>query len=384
MAAAPSSNLDDGGLVAAARGGDERAFVELTSPHRSALHAHCYRLLGSLHDADDGLQETLLRAWRGIDRFEPRAPVAAWLYRIATNVCLRMLEQRSRRQAAVDAHLEPYPDWILEQAASPLAGPEASAETREAIGLAFVAAMQLLPPKQRAVLVLRDVLDWSAREVADLFQDSVAAVNSALQRARERLAREQEEGSLARAHVPTDAGTEAVVMRRFQDAWEAVDIDGIVALLAADALLTMPPESVSIAGAAEIGTFFSTAPMEGRLDRIRLLPVRANGQPALAAYAEDEATGTHNAYGVMVFAMNGDSIVGITGFPDRPEIFERLGLPSHSQLDGPGVGVFRPSRRAPRRRRGRRLALGCAGARGSAPSPDGEAPRWAAPPGLCG
>ena len=326
MAAAPSSNLDDGGLVAAARGGDERAFVELTSPHRSALHAHCYRLLGSLHDADDGLQETLLRAWRGIDRFEPRAPVAAWLYRIATNVCLRMLEQRSRRQAAVDAHLEPYPDWILEQAASPLAGPEASA-TREAIGLAFVAAMQLLPPKQRAVLVLRDVLDWSAREVADLFQDSVAAVNSALQRARERLAREQEEGSLARAHVPTDAGTEAVVMRRFQDAWEAVDIDGIVALLAADALLTMPPESVSIAGAAEIGTFFATAPMEGRLDRIRLLPARANGQPALAAYAEDEATGTHNAYGVMVFAMNGDSIVGITGFPDRPEIFERLGLP---------------------------------------------------------
>ena len=327
MAAAPSSNLDDGGLVAAARGGDERAFVELTSPHRSALHAHCYRLLGSLHDADDGLQETLLRAWRGIDRFEPRAPVAAWLYRIATNVCLRMLEQRSRRQAAVDAHLEPYPDWILEQAASPLAGPAASAETREAIGLAFVAAMQLLPPKQRAVLVLRDVLDWSAREVADLFQDSVAAVNSALQRARERLAREQEEGSLARAHVPTDAGTEAVVMRRFQDAWEAVDIDGIVALLAADALLTMPPESVSIAGAAEIGTFFSTAPMEGRLDRIRLLPVRANGQPALAAYAEDEATGTHAAYGVMVFAINGDSIVGITGFPDRPEIFERLGLP---------------------------------------------------------
>lgn len=325
MPAAPTK-LGDGGLVAAARGGDERAFVELTSPHRPALHAHCYRLLGSLHDADDAVQETLLRAWRGIDRFEPRGPVAAWLYRIATNVCLRMLEQRNRRQATVDAHLEPYPDWILEQAASPLAGPEASAETREAIGLAFVAAMQLLPPKQRAVLVLRDVLDWSAREVAELFQDSVAAVNSALQRARARLAREQQEGSLARAHLPTDAGTEAAVMRRFQDAWEAVDIEGIVALLAADALLTMPPESVSIAGAAEIGTFFATAPMEGRLDRIRLLAVRANGQPALAAYAEDETTGIHNAYGVMVFAINGDLIVGISGFPDRPELFERLGL----------------------------------------------------------
>jgi RNA polymerase sigma-70 factor, ECF subfamily len=327
MAAAPSSNLDDAGLVAAARGGDERAFVELTSPHRAAMHAHCYRLLGSLHDADDALQETLLRAWRGIGRFEPRAPVSAWLYRIATNVCLRMLEQRSRRQAAIDAHLEPYPDWILEQAASPLAGPEASAETREAIGLAFVAAMQLLPPKQRAVLVLRDVLDWSAREVAELFEDSVAAVNSALQRARERLAHEQEEGSLARAHVPTDAGTEAAVMRRFQDAWDAVDIDGIVALLAADALMTMPPESVSIAGAAEIGGFFATVPMEGRLDRIRLLPARANRQPALAAYAEDETTGTYDAYGVMVFAIDGDSIGGITGFPRRPELFERLGLP---------------------------------------------------------
>ena len=324
--AAASTNVGDGGLVAAARGGDEHAFVELTSPHRSALHAHCYRLLGSLHDADDALQETLLRAWRGIDRFEPRSPVAAWMYRIATNVCLRMLEQRSRRSAAVDAHLEPYPDWILEQAPSPLAGPEASAETREAIGLAFVAAMQLLPPKQRAVLVLRDVLDWSAREVAELLQDSVAAVNSALQRARERLGREQEEGSLARAHLPTDAGTEAAVMRRFQDAWEAVDIEGIVALLAADALLTMPPESVSIAGAAEIGAFFATAPMEGRLDRIRLLPARANGQPALAAYAEDETSGAHKAYGVMVFAINGHSIVGITGFPDRPELFERLGL----------------------------------------------------------
>jgi RNA polymerase sigma-70 factor, ECF subfamily len=253
--------------------------------------------------------------------------MSAWLYRIAANVCLRMLEQRSRRLAAVDAHLEPYPDWILEQAASPLAGPEASAETREAIGLAFVAAMQLLPPKQRAVLVLRDVLDWSASEVAELFEDSVAAVNSALQRARARLAREQEEGSLARAHIPTDAAAEAAVMRRFQDAWEAVDIQGIVALLAGDALMTMPPESVRVAGASEIGTFFATVPMEGRLDRIRLLPVRANGQPSLAAYAEDETTETHNAYGVIVFAINGDSIVGITGFPDRPELFERLGLP---------------------------------------------------------
>jgi RNA polymerase sigma-70 factor (TIGR02960 family) len=169
--------------LAAARGGDERAFVELTAPQRAALHAHCYRLLGSVHDADDALQEALLRAWRGIDRFEPRAPIAPWLYRIATNVCLRMLEQR-KRGGAVDAHLEPYPQQAVENLAAQVAGPEALAESREAVGLAFVAAMQLLTPKQRAVLVLRDVLDLSAREVAEMLDDSVAAVNSAVQRAR--------------------------------------------------------------------------------------------------------------------------------------------------------------------------------------------------------
>jgi len=273
---------DEAALVARARTGDERAFVELTAAHRGALHAHCYRLLGSLHDADDALQETLLRAWRAIDRFEPGA--------------------------APDA-------------------PAAAAERREAIGLAFVAAMQLLPPKQRVVLVLRDVLDWSAREVADLLEDSVAAVNSALQRARERLARERAEGSLARVHAPADARTEAAIMRRFQEAWDAVDIDAIVALLADDALLTMPPEGASIPGAAAIGRFFATQPLDGRLDRIRLRPARANGQPALAAYAEDDRTGEHRPYGLMVFAIGVDRIAGITGFPDRPDLFERLGLP---------------------------------------------------------
>jgi len=326
MATSRTAPSDDHGLVTAARRGDERAFVELTSPHRAGLHAHCYRMLASLHDADDALQETLLRAWRGIDRFEPRAPLSAWLYRIATNVCLRMLEQSRRRPVVVDAHLEPYPEGMID-GASP-AGPDAIAETREAIGLAFVAAMQLLPPKQRAVLVLRDVLDWPAREVAELLDESVPAVNSALQRARKRLEREHAEGTLARAHAPADTGTEAALMRSFQDAWEAVDIDGIIGLLATDALLTMPPESMRIAGAEAIGEFFATAPLEGRLDRIRLKTSRANGQPALAAYAEDdEARGTYRAYGVMVFAIAGDKIVGITGFPHQAEIFERLGLP---------------------------------------------------------
>ena len=177
------------GLVTAARAGDERAFVELTSPHRAALHIHCYRLLGSLHDADDALQEALLRAWKGIDRYEPRAPVSAWLFRITTNVCLRMLERRVRDRAiSLEAHLEPYPDLVAPAASEPLA----CVETDEAVGLAFIAAMRLLPPKQRVVLVLRDVLDWSTREVAELLDDSDAAVNSALQRARARMRRSTE------------------------------------------------------------------------------------------------------------------------------------------------------------------------------------------------
>src|SRR4051812_47559612 len=265
---------DEATLVGAARGGDERAFVELTAVHRGALHAHCYRLLGSVHDADDALHETLLRAWRGLDGFEPRAPLRAWLYRIATNVCLRMLERRSRAPvAAVDAHLEPYPDAAgAALAVAPDAdGPSAATERREAIGLAFVAAMQLLAPKQRVVLVLRDVLDWSAREVADLLEVSVAAVNSALQRARRRMAREHDEGSLARAHRPASADAEARVMQRFQDAWAAVDIDGILSLLAEDALLTMPPEAMRFQGAGAITEFFATIPLDGRLDRIRLV-----------------------------------------------------------------------------------------------------------------
>jgi RNA polymerase sigma-70 factor (ECF subfamily) len=332
MAATGKPALGGDDLVAAARAGDERAFVELTSPHRRALHAHCYRLLGSLHDADDGLQETLLRAWRGIDRFEPRGSLAGWLYRIATNVCLRMLEQRDRRPAPVDAHLEPYPEQAIAAATSPHDDPAEAVVAKEAVGLAFIAAMQLLPPRQRAVLVLRDVLDMPGREVAEWLGDSVPAVNSALQRARARLAREREEGSLARAHVPTDAATEAAVMRRFQNAWEAVDIAGLVGLLADDALMTMPPESARVDGAAGIGAFFATQPMEGRLERIRLRSARANGQPGLAAYAQDDTSDTYRAYGFMVFAIDRDSIVGITGFPERPDLFERLGLPV--EIDG--------------------------------------------------
>jgi RNA polymerase sigma-70 factor (ECF subfamily) len=307
-------------LLTAAAAGDEQAFVQLTAPLRRRLHTHCYRLLGSVDDADDALQETMLRAWRGIDRFEPRAELSSWCYRIATNVCLRMLEQRSRRAAVVEAHLQPYPDLLLEPET-----PEREAERRETIGLAFVAAMQLLPPRQRATLVLRDALGWSAREAAETLGISVAAANSALQRARERVERERRLGTLAREHRPAGARAEAALMRRFVEAWEAVDVPRLTALLAGDAVMTMPPEPMRFDGPAAIGDFFATVPMDGRLELIRLVPARANGQPALAAYVRGDDG--WDAYGVMVFAVDGERISGITGFAGYPQLLPRFGLP---------------------------------------------------------
>ena len=299
-------------LLVAAQGGDEHAFVELTSPHRRALHLHAYRILGNLHDADDAVQETLLRAWRGLPRYEPRAALAAWLHRIATNVALRMLEQRKPAEP-LDAHLQPYPDRLIDE----LPTPEEQAIAREQVGLAYIAAMQLLPARQRAVLALREGLGWSARDTAEALSLTTPAVNSALQRARERLAREPE--ALARVH---DSSAGAAVVGAFLSAWADVDVPRIVALLSDDVLLTMPPLGLRFEGAAAVGEFFATQPMEGRLDRIAHTVTRAGGQPALASYADGEA------YGVMVFALRGDRIAGITGFPHDLELFRQLGLPA--------------------------------------------------------
>jgi RNA polymerase sigma-70 factor (ECF subfamily) len=318
-------SVDDVGLLAAARGGDAQAFQTLLEPHRRALHVHCYRLLGSLHDADDAMQETSLRAWRGLAGFEPRRPFRAWLYRIATNVCLRAIERRGRTPEALDpleaevaGYLQPYPDRLLET--------DLAVEERESVGLAFVSVMQLLPAKQRAVLVLRDVLGWSAKEVAELLGGSVASVNSALQRARGTLARERAAGRLAREHAPASAEADARVVREFIAAWEDVDVDGLLRLLSADAVLTMPPEPMRLVGTEAIGEFFRTVPAEGQLERIRLVPARANGQPAVAAYLRSNSD-DFEAYGVMVLALRGDAVAGITGFAGMPELFPELGLP---------------------------------------------------------
>lgn len=326
------AEVHEAGLLAAARGGDEHAFEQLTSPYRRPLHVHCYRMLGSFHDADDALQETLLRAWRGLERYEPRAPFRAWLYRIATNASLTALERRQRHERGltyeeVAPHLQPYPDRLLDELPSPEPGAEARVEEREAIGLAFVTAMQLLPPKQRAVLVLRDVMGWSARETAEALDDSVAAVNSALQRARERLARHREDGALPREHLAAPTRAEEQVVRRFVDAWERVDVAGIVALLADDAVLTMPPDPRRVRGSEAIGEFLRTVPAQGHLSRVRLLPTRANGQPALAAYAQAD-DGTYEAYGVMVLALDGSTITSLTGFAGYGELAAPFGLPT--------------------------------------------------------
>jgi RNA polymerase sigma-70 factor, ECF subfamily len=290
---------------------DEQAFALLIEPHRRALHLHCYRMLGSLHDADDALQDTMLRAWKGSDHYEPRAQFGAWLHAIATNVCLTAIARRRARPVAATEdleHLQPYPDRLLEDLV-----------TRETVELAFITAIQLLPPKQRAVLILRDGLGWSAREAAETLEDSVAAVNSALQRARTGL-----EG--ARRHMSAPGARERALVRRFMAAWDAVDVEGLVALLTEDALMTMPPERMRVDGAQAIGDFFASVPQGGRLDQIQLVRTAANRQPALAAYARGDE-GSYRPYGLMVLRIEDDLVSGIVGFPD-PWLFERCGLPS--------------------------------------------------------
>ena len=251
---------------------DATAFRALVEPYRRTLEVHCYRMLGSVHDAEDAAQETLLRAWRSLDRFEGRSSVNTWLYRIATNVCLDELERRPKRAEPV---VEPYPDERLDEAEGPLADPAARYAAREGMELAFLTAIQWLPGRQRAVLILRDVLGWSAAEVAGLLDTSPAAANSALQRARATI--EDELG--VRPVAPVRPG-ERELLRRYVDAWEEADIATLVALLRDDAVLTMPPQP-AIHGAAAIGAF-----MERVSERYDLVatPSAANRQPAVALY----------------------------------------------------------------------------------------------------
>ncbi len=314
-------------LLAAARAGDHDAFAALLTPHRRALHVHCYRMLGSLDDADDALQEAQLLAWRGLDTFQGRAPLRHWLYRITTTTCLKMIRARGRvpLPAGDLVYLQPYPDRLLDQLTAGDPDPAAAAAQRDSVALAFVTAMQQLPATQRAALLLRDVLAYSPAETAQLLDTSVAAANSLLQRARATLA----------AHHGTERGPgrgrplaaeERQILHRFVDAWQRRDIPGLAALLAEDAILRMPPQRAELAGRDRIADFFATVPAGGRLDLVDLVVVQANGQPALAAYLPDER-GDCRGYGIMVLDIADGTITAITGFPD-PALFAIFGLPT--------------------------------------------------------
>jgi RNA polymerase sigma-70 factor, ECF subfamily len=309
-------------LLAGARAGDNDAFTALVAPHRRALHLHCYRMLGSLDDADDALQEAQLLAWRGLHTFAGRAPLRHWLYRIATTTCLKIIRARGRvPQPAGDlSFLQPYPDRLLDQLAAADPDPAAVVEQRDTVALAFVVALQRLPATQRAALLLRDVLAYSPAETARLLDTSVPAANSLLQRARATLGADHGAGR-SRPLDPTDHQ----IVQRFVDAWRRRDIPGLAALLAEDAVLRMPPQRAEYAGRDSIVDFFATVPAGGRLDLIDLVEVRANGQPALAAYLPDDGD-TCRGYGIMVLDLAGGTISTITGFPD-PALFAAFDLP---------------------------------------------------------
>jgi RNA polymerase sigma-70 factor (TIGR02960 family) len=308
--------------LARARAGDEHAFRELVDPYRRELQLHLYRLVGSVHDAEDLLQETLLAAWRGLGRFEERASLRAWLYRIATNRSLDAIRARRRRTEPI--WLEPYPDVLLEGVPDGAPGPEARYETKEAIGLAFVAGLQHLPPQQRAVLVLRDVLGFRAGEVAGVLDTTEASVNSLLRRARAAFEVRLPAAGRDRAPLPSSK-LERDVVGRFADAVEAGDVDGMVALLTDDAWLTMPPEPYEFQGPAAIGLFLRDR--EVSRGRLRLVATRANNQPAFACYLADASTEIARAYAAFVLALEGGQVSAITWFADS-SVVEQLGLPS--------------------------------------------------------
>ncbi len=324
-----------------ARAGDEDAFRKLTDSYRRELQLHIYRIVGSVQDAEDLLQETLLAAWRGLDRFEGRASVRSWLYRIATNRSLDALRASRRRPEELlrltgvpeptrrtePIWLEAFPDVLLEGVADEAPGPEARYEAREAVALAFVVGLQHLPPQQRAVLVLRDVLGFRAGEVAEMLETTEASANSLLQRARAAFESRLPAAGRERAPLP-DSQLERVVVARFADAVEAGDIDGMVALLTDDAWLTMPPEPYEYQGPTAIGAFLRDR--EVARGRMRLVPTRANTQPAFAAYLLDPEAGIGRPYSLFVLALEGDGISAVTWFAG-PDALAHFGLPQTLQ-----------------------------------------------------
>ena len=348
-------------LLSAARRGDDAAFAQLIAPYRHELTAHCYRMLGSPHDAEDALQETLLRAWRGLAGFEGRSSFRSWLYRVATNVCLRAIERRPKRILPVDysgprpdtddglgaplsesTWIAPYPDQQLE-VADGRAGPDARYEQRESVELAFVAALQHLPALQRAVLILRDVLGYSGAETAAALDTNPDAVYSALQRAHktveQRLPARTQQATL-RSLGESDLSE---IVKAYVDAWERQDIDALAARLAEDAVLAMPPNPEWFRGRDQVAAFLRDHPL--RL-RWRLEMTRANGQLAFGHYRHDDATDTFAAAALAVITLDGDRIAEITAFR-TPELLGRFGLPPALRGPAPHARVGAPSTEGP-------------------------------------
>jgi len=326
-------------LLAQAQGGDGEAFAQLTDPYRRELQVHCYRILGSVQDAEDALQETLLAAWQGIGGFEGRASVRTCLYRIATSRSLNALRSAKRRprmepsisglqppeptRAADPVWLEPYPDLLLEGLADRSPGPEARYETREAISLAFITALQLLPPRQRAVLVLRDVLGFRASEAAHILDTTEESVNSALKRARVTLERRSRAGQAAQPPEP-NSPAETELVERLTRAYEASDLDGVVALLTDDVWLRMPPIPLEYQGRDLASRFFSVVAFRpGR--RFRVIATRANHQPALGVYVAEPHERILHANGLIVLTLAGNRISTMTRFDNT--VLPRFGLP---------------------------------------------------------
>jgi RNA polymerase sigma-70 factor (TIGR02960 family) len=321
-----------------AQAGDEAAFRELTEPHRRELQVHCYRILGSMQDAEDMVQETLLAAWRSLEGFEGRSSVRSWLYRIATNRCLNALRARSRRpkehQPMADMPvptrrtepiwLEPYPDVLLEGMPDSSPGPASRYEARESVELAFIVALQSLPPRQRAALVLRDVLGFSTAEVAEMLDTGEIAVKGALQRARAAVGKRLPAAERERAPQPNSA-RERQLVGRFADAVQSGDIDDIVALLTDDALLTMPPLPLEYQGHEPIAAFLRHR-AELRGTPLRVVPTRANTQPAFGCYLPDAQGEIARPYGMIVLTLAGDAVAAITWFRDTA-VFPHFGLP---------------------------------------------------------
>jgi RNA polymerase sigma-70 factor (ECF subfamily) len=325
-------------LIRRARGGDGEAFGRLVDPYRGELQLHCYRILGSTQDAEDALQETLLAAWQGLRGFEERASIRTWLYRVATNRCLNLLRSARRRPRAQPAitgvdppeptrigevvWLQPYPDALLEDLTDHAPGPAARYEMREVISLAFITALQLLPPRQRAVLILRDVLDFRASEVAQILDCTQEAVMSALKRARAAL----KPATPAADQAPPPAGSRAEqqVVAQLAAAFESGDVPGIVALLTEDSWITMPPLPLQYQGRELAATFFRTVAFRPGWS-YRLVATRANGQPAFGVYLRDPRAHVAHANGLIVVTLAGNRVSAITRFDNT--VLPSFGLP---------------------------------------------------------